>query len=316
MEKFVIIPERAESNLFKLLPLLYLVKENFENPEVNIVHTNNLESQLSTFPMKVKFFHVNESDFGARASVKLAAKLDDLFNITHILTYREDVGVLQFIKALKGKNRVGWKSLVNDVFLTDSVPKNNVGNTYLNLFRGSKTFKENSKKVDDIVSRFEVNLPENFFKDSSSSPFFFISCGNFSEDTFVSNFSRQLVESLEDNRLIVWSKEESELLKEFSANNENVVDASSADESQIFHYISRCQTFLSTIEWHCHLACFLGVEPYFISENLPFPISELKYSPHFLKKEGENSLQLLDSKGQRSLDTDQLVNLVLQENDL
>jgi hypothetical protein len=315
MNKFVIIPKKTEGNIFKLLPLLYVLNENFDAPEINIVHTTDLKSQLSALPMKINYFFVEERNFGAMASLKLASKLDDLFNITHVLTYREEVGVLQFIKALRAKNRIGWKSLVNDVFLTESVA-NAFDNSYLSLIKNTKTFNECNTSLEGLINRSEEKLPENFFKDSRSTPFFFLSCQNFSEDLFVSSFSKQLIESLGESRLIIWSKEESELLKDLAASFQNIVDASLAEESQLFHYITRCQTFITTIEWHSHLACYLGIVPYLVNENKPYEIPELKYSPHFLQSVGEGVLILQEGESSQELNSDQFVNLVLSENEL
>lgn len=310
MEKVVIIPKKEEENFFNLLPLVEALNNIYEDPEINIVHSINLEKQLSTIPYRVRFFEVSESDYGPVASIKLAAKFNDLFNITHALVYREEVGVMQFVKALKAKERIGWKSLVNEVFLTEGVEKKGPL-SYVALLESSKAFNEKLEPLEKIINRKSDKLPENFFKDQSSTPFLFLSSKSFSEDEVLINLSNFMAESLKDGRIIIWSSEGSEVLGDLTKRFDNIVDATEADESQIHHYITRCQSFISTVDWHTQMACYLGVEPFYINSEGASLNSYLKYGPKLLTKVGEDTFSLLEEEEKKELTLDEFVNLVL-----
>lgn len=316
MIKFVIIPKKDEDNLYKLLPLMTGLYKSYEDLEINIVHTQNLEAQLSVIPFKINFYFVDEKDFGPVSSVKLAAKASDLFNITHTLVYRSEVGVLQFAKSIKAKNRLGWKSLVNDVFLTESIEK--AGNeSYLSLVAKSRALNIDLSAVGELLNLKDTKVPENFFKESGANPFLFVSCDNFSDDNVIRQLISNLSQGLSDKRLIVWSRQDSALLKDLASEKGCVIDASAADETMLHHYVTRCQGFISSIDWHCHMSCFLGVASYYLSESAPAFIENFKYRPEWIAIVNKNSFSFKDrgeNEGEVSeLNIDELTNMILEE---
>lgn len=316
MIKFVIIPKKDEDNLYKLLPLITGLYKSYEDPEINIVHTQNLETQLSVIPFKANFHFVDERDFGPVSSVKLAAKVSDLFNITNTLVYRSEVGVLQFAKSIKAKNRLGWKSLINDVFLTESIEKGN-SESYLSLVAKSKTLNIDFNELGELLNLKDKKVPENFFKESGTNPFLFVSCDNFSSDNVIRQLISNLSQSLNDKRIIVWSRQDSALLKDLASEQDCVIDASAADESMLHHYVTRCHGFVSSIDWHCHMSCFLGVTPYYLSNSAPAIIESFKYHPEWIAIVNENSFTFKnrrESEGEVSeLNIDELTNTILEE---
>lgn len=312
MNKFVIIPEKEEENLFNLLPLISAIHQSFDELEVNIIHTKELDYQKAQWPISTKYHLVNEEDFGPVSSIKLAAKMDDLFNITHSLNFRDEVGVHQFIKSLKAKNRLGWKSLVNDVFHSESVLKpghSGAMERYLHLWSQSSLGEDLQEK---LFQKNDIKSPENFFKDESVGPFLFISMEGLGEHPEYSEALNYLLESIKDIRVIFWSSEESELLKDLKAKFETLVDASEVAPELLHNYILRCRGLLTNSSWQASMACFMGVETFFLTKKRALKLGYFKVNPSSLILGENGSFKLIEEDGQQDLSCDATINLVLE----
>lgn len=312
MNKFVIIPEKEEENLFNLLPLVTSIHKTFDELEVNIIHTKELEFQKVQWPISIKYHQVSEKDFGPVSSIKLAAKMDDLFNITHSLNYRDEVGIHQFIKSLKAKNRLGWKSLVNDVFHSESVLKpghSGAAERYLHLWSQSKIGDDLQEK---LFQKNEVKSPENFFKDESVGPFLFISMERLSEHSEYRETLETLLESIKDMRVIIWSSEESELLKDLKENFDRLVDASEVAPELLHNYILRCRGLLTNSPWQASMACYMGVETFYLTKDEALKLAHFKVNPSSLILTNGGGYRLIEEDGQQDLSCDATINLVLE----
>jgi hypothetical protein len=264
MEKFVLLPEKDEKDLYLLLPLIYSIQAKFPDAEINIVHTLDLANQLSWLKKKVSCYTVRESDFGPLASVKLAARLDDLFNISHVLCFREEVGSLHFAKALKAKVRMGWKSLVNDIFLTH--PKVRPSNLS-KMEKYSYLWEESllgDKKYEVISGEQKFEMPENFFKEESAGPFIFFALDFENEPENLLVFISKIINDLKEFRVIVWSEKPSPYLDQFKEDYPEITDASEAKSENLHHYILRCRGFVSNLEWLNSQASYLLVKSFYI----------------------------------------------------
>lgn len=312
MNKFVIIPEKEEGNLYNLLPLITAIYQDFDEPEVNIIHTLDIAYQRSQWPMATKFHKVNEGDFGPVSSIKLAAKMNDLFNITHSLNFREEVGVHQFLKSLKAKNRLGWKSLVNDVFHSESVLKpghSGAAERYLHLWSQSSIGNELEEK---LLQKNEIKSPENFFKDESVGPFLFIAMENLGEYSELREALNYLLESIKDIRVIIWSSEASELLNDLKESFPGLIDASEVSSELLHNYILRCRGLITNSSWQASMACFMGVETFFMTKRSPLKLSYFKVNPSSLVLSNEGGFKLIEENGHQDLSCDATINLVLE----
>lgn len=312
MNKFVIIPEKEEDDLFNLLPLVTSIFKAHEGAEVNIIHSKDLSFQKILWPIEVKYHLVNEKNFGPVSSIKLAAQMDDLFNISHALTFRNEVGVLQFMKALKSKNRLGWKSLVNDVFFTESIPLPNKSTRiekYLSLWDSSS---HDSGEVGELYLESSIKAPENFFKESGSDPFLFISIEDFANSTQLVSTIENLLEGLQQGRVIIWESSSSESLKELKEKFPKIIDASEVGPESLHHYILRCRGFITNSSWQANLASFAGVEAFYVTNKSPLKRPFFKLEPTSVVTKSEGTFEVLDREHQDVLDPDALVNFILE----
>ncbi len=315
MDKFVIIPEKGEKNLFLLMPLVESIFQNHDGCEINIVHSEDINFQLDSWPYAIKFHKVDEKDFGPVSSIKLAAKTHDLFNITHSLCFRNEVGVLQFTKALKAKNRLGWKSLVNDVFFTESVLKPGSlkkEESYYHLWKASSL----GKNLDEpIFQKNEISAPENFFKEEGAGPFLFVSIEGFQEQVELFSLFSRFLASIKDVRIILWEKRlegiNSEAFCELKNEHEGVVDASEVSEELLHHYILRCRGLVTNSAWQASLASYYGVESFFISKEDELNLNLFKFSPNTLLWHTEDKVTLASKEGREELSLDGAIDTIL-----
>lgn len=312
MEKFVLLPEKGENNLFLMLPLISSIEKKFPDAEISIVHTLNLSNQLMGLKKSVKFFTVNESDFGPLASIKLASRLDDLFNISHVLCFRTEAGPLHFAKALKAKYRLGWKSLLNDVFLTNPHPRPD----HLSpMERYSVLWEDSSfgeKKYESVAEESKEKTPENFFKAESSEPFLFFAVDFEIESENLLSFISLIIEDLKDFRVIVWSEKPCDSMDELKLSFPHVIDASEASVENLHHYLIRCRGFVSNITWLCSQASFLLVESFLIGReivNLPY----FKCEPVQAELADENKVILLKGDTSENISYSDLVDLIYKK---
>jgi hypothetical protein len=315
MDKFVIIPEKGERNLLLLLPLVESIRQNHEGCEINIIHSEQVGHQLQAWPHPIKFLKVNESDFGPVSSIKLAAQAHDLFNITHSLCFRSEVGVLQFTKALKAKNRLGWKSLVNDVFFTESVLRPGAlkgEEIYFHLWRASSF----GKKLDEpIFQKNEIAAPENFFKDTAAGPFLFLSLEDFPSHVEFNAILTRFVDAIKDTRLILWEArldgQNSESFKELRKQYPDVIDASEVGADLLHHYILRCRGLVTNSPWQASLASYFGVESFFLTKETELNLSLFKFGPNSFVWKSDDKVILSNKEMREELSLDGAIDTIL-----
>lgn len=303
LTKFLLIPEKEESNFFNILPLVEVLREDYPDCEINLIHSIDLTYQFKGIYPSLKFHLINESQLGPVSSLKLAEQMVEIFNLDFLLNFRGDVGALHLGKAFKAKKRVGLKSMVNDLFLTDSFkletppgPKR-----YLDLW--AKFLK---KEVNPNPLGFEKNIsPENFFKAKEVEPFFFFPIALNEDNAFLINFLVNLMSQMTDVRKIYWFPEENSFTEEFKkAPLEKAVDASTVEAKDLYNYILHCQGILTNLEWVSCLSSFMQVESILLrkpEEMLP-ATGHFKLSPTGVNAINEDEFELLLSDEKKPLD--------------
>lgn len=303
LTKFLIIPEKEENNFFHFLPLIECLRQDYPECEINVIHSKNLGYQFKGIYPAIKFHPIEESQLGPVSSLKLAEQMVEIFNLDFLLNYRSDVGALHLGKAFKAKKRIGFKHIVNDLFLTDSY-KSEIPSgpkKYLDLWG---KFLNKGNTLMPIGFDKEIS-PENFFKAKEVDPFIFFPLVLNDENTSMINFLVRLMSEIKDVRKIYWFQEENSFTEEFKkAPLENCVDASSAKPEDLFNYILHCQGILTNLEWIGSLSSFMQVESILIkkpNESLP-DTSFFKLSPTGVDFLGERGFELILDDEKKPLD--------------
>ena|GEM_PF-3769417 len=265
MDKFVILPERTIEDYFELFPLIFLIKRDFVNAEINLVCFENYSKDIFNFlPFKVKVHKVSSGDLGPLKSFRLAEKLNDIFNITHFINFSDDLGSLNFGKALKPNFFVGFKSIKSKPFYTSTIEKP----TFQNQYKQYKyLYCESFKKEETIKAEPEQVLaqPENFFKSEVGEPFIFIP---FLAKDISPELSEVLVEiarTLEGQRVIYWADEDCPLREDFRKVFPSFIDASEAPFASLDKYVMLSKGVLSPSRLIAQLSCYFGVVNFFLS---------------------------------------------------
>lgn len=308
LTKFLIIPEKDERNFYHLLPLIINLREDYPEAEINIVHSYDLDGQFKGLFPKVRFYKFDESQLGPVASLKLAEQLVDIFNIDFLLNYRSDVGALHLGKAFGAKRRLGLKSLVNDIFLTDSfkIDLPSVTHRYLDLWA---KFLKKSVESKSIGFDKEVS-PENFFKASEVEPFFFFSFHLNEENTELVNFLITLFGQLKDTKKVFWLQEENAFTEEFlKAELPKTVNASEVPASELYNYLLHCNGMITNINWVASMASYLQVESILLNgdgQKVPETHS-YKISPTVVETSIEGRFQLDLGDEKKPLDSEAFI---------
>ncbi|MCR9204534.1 MAG: hypothetical protein NXH75_08160 [Halobacteriovoraceae bacterium] len=303
LTKFLIIPEKEESNFFHLLPLIESLRQDYPECEVNVIHSINLEYQFKGMYPSIKFFQIEESQLGPVSSLKLAEQMFEIFNLDFLLNYRSDVGALHLGKAFKAKKRIGLKHIVNDLFLTDSF-KSEIASGPLRYIGLWERFLNKDKDLGPIGFEKEIS-PENFFKAKEVEPFVFFPFVLNEENASIINLLVKLLNEITEIRKIYWFQEENSFTEEFKkAPLENTVDASSAKPEDLFNYILHCQGILTNLQWVSSLSSFMQVESILIKnpKDLLPDTSFFKLSPTGVDFLGEGRFELILGDEKKPLD--------------
>lgn len=283
LTKILILPKKEEKNLFELIPLIEWIRSDFPDSKIHILHSIDLSFQLRGLFENLSYHTFEESNLGPVSSLKMAEKLKDVFNIDYSLVYRDDVGCLNLAKAIGGKVRIGNKSLVNDLFLTDSIRLGEgEKSSYMSLWGKywKKTFGESK------MSYVTEQKPENFFQAKEVEPFFFFPVSPKNEHSTLLRYITSLFEALGENRKILWLENENEDCDKLAHGQwENYVNASEAAPENLYHYLLHSRGVITNIDWVSSMASYLQIENILISDKASkWPnTSYFKLSPTILE---------------------------------
>ena len=269
MDKIVLLLPEGPFDIFQLFPALHFLHENGgEETELSLITESDYSKELSHLNFKIQNFVVDQKDLSALGAIKLAHKLDDLFNITHFVNLRKGVAGHTLGKSLKAKNRISPKSMMGKVVNTHQVEVNenkSMSEQYLELVQQIYDEDIENFKVRLKVNGEEDHLPENFFKSQTNEPFIFFALSDLSDDEQKYSLVEGVWTSLTDQKKILWTNEKNAHHEKILETQVKSVDATEVDFVDIHHYILNSSGVITDELSVARLCCYYGVDHFLIS---------------------------------------------------
>lgn len=312
----VLLPE-FEVDALEILPFLSLLKEEFQEAEINLlVHEKDREDLFFLDP-SFKIFIFKEHEKGLLGGHKFSVNLKDVFNITHFFNLDTGLYSSMFGLHFRAKNRIGYKSSLDRVFYTHGYSKPQGLRRDQQHVRLLEYFLDKSFETYRIPS-FEKKLyEEDFFKASKENKEMTLFWRNFEPSFDEFSFWRDLLLDLKETTVHLISIEDNEYfttLKEEIALVEVIGKIEKVEDLKTNFQTS--QFFISDDPFASRMASMYGLKSILVTPNIRQPQSYF----HFLAEPARMSLPrdgggfFLGQEGEELFeDTQELIDIIFKD---
>ena len=264
MNKFLILFPREYKDVFEFFPLLFSIRENYPNSEINILLEND-DDHIGLLPFEIKTHIIREEDISLIMGGKLAHNFSDIFNITHYINLRETIASAYLGRAFRAKYKIGYGEFGTKLFYTHSIAK-------------EISHYDDERHLRPWASFLEQDISEYSIMDGSTSEghFLFV-LDNCNQDSGFYMLLEKIIKEFSEEMTFIWSTKDDEAHKSLIADFPYLKDLCHLSEQELAIHTSKARGVLTNISWVARYCCLKDINHIYMVQSE----REIKHLKHF-----------------------------------
>ena len=264
MDKFLILFPREYKDAFEFFPLLFSIKENYPEAEINIL-AEETDDHIHLLPFEVNTYIIKQEDISLLMGGKLAHNFGDIFNVTHYVNLRETIASAYLGRTFRAKHRIGYSDFKTKIFYTHSIPKDVCHYDDEKHLRPWASFLE--KDLSDY-SIMDGSTPENYF---------LFALDNCKQDTSFYMLLEKIIKEFSQEICFLWSTKDDNAQNSLISDFPFLKDLCYLSDSELATHTSRAKGVFTNISWVARYCCLKDINHIFAVQSE----REIKHLKHF-----------------------------------
>jgi hypothetical protein len=264
VNKFLILFPSEYKDIFEFFPLLFSIKENYPESEINILVEEN-DDHIALLPFQVKTYLIKEDDISLIMAGKLAHNFSDIFNITHYVNLRETIASAYLGRTFRAKYRIGYSDFKTKLFYTHTIA-NDVCH-----YDDEKHLRPWSNFLDQDLSEYSI------MDGSTSENYFLFVLDSCKQDTSFYMLLEKIIKEFSEEAIFLWAGGDDKDHQSLIADFPNLKEISQLSKSELAIHASKARGVITNVGWLARYSCLKDINHIFMVENE----REIKHLKHF-----------------------------------